>query len=34
MTCEEIMKYRNEHNSFAAFLGIVTTAPKKAAERP
>ena len=25
MTCEEIMKYRNDHNSFAAFLGIVTT---------
>ena len=25
MTCEEIMKYRNENNSFGTFLGIVTT---------
>ncbi|MGN0159115.1 MAG: PaaI family thioesterase [Brotaphodocola sp.] len=25
MTCEEILKYRNENNEFASFLGIVTT---------
>lgn len=29
MTCEEILRYRNENNSFASFLGITTLEMKE-----